>query len=56
MYARILILAMKIHISESTKHLLDAFGNFMTEERGVIDVKVSAITDLLSPYQYSPLE
>ena len=45
-------LAMKIHISESTKRLLDIFGNFTTEERGTIEVKVSVIL-INSVYQYS---
>ena len=32
---------MRIHVSDSTKILLDSFGNFMTEERGMIDIKVN---------------
>ena len=43
---------MKIHISDSTKRLLDIFGNFTTEERGTIEVKVSVIL-IYSVYQYS---
>ena len=31
---------MKIHISASTKILLDIFGSFTMEERGTISVKV----------------
>ena len=32
--------AMKIHISDPTRRLLDIYGNFITEERGTIEVKV----------------
>ncbi|XP_060568354.1 atrial natriuretic peptide receptor 1-like [Ruditapes philippinarum] len=32
--------AMKIHISEQTKQLLEEDVNFIIEERGIIDIKV----------------
>ncbi len=31
--------ALKIHISQSTKELLDSFGNFIVEERGFVNMK-----------------
>lgn len=36
-----IVLAMKIHISSSTKEALDKIGNYITESRGMIDVAVS---------------
>ncbi|XP_053380189.1 atrial natriuretic peptide receptor 1-like [Mercenaria mercenaria] len=36
--------AMKIHISEQTKQLLELGKNFITEERGVIDIKGKGLT------------
>ena len=35
--------AMKIHISDSTKQLLETFGNFVIEKRGFINIKVWSI-------------
>lgn len=32
---------MKIHISQSTKDILDLIGGYTTEQRGSIDIKVS---------------
>lgn len=32
--------AMKIHISETTKELLDHYGGFDMEKRGSIEIKV----------------
>lgn len=31
---------MKIHISETTKELLDHYGGFETEYRGTVEIKV----------------
>lgn len=31
---------MKIHISETTKELLDHYGGFETEHRGTVEIKV----------------
>lgn len=31
---------MKIHVSETTKELLDQHGGFTTERRGTIEIKV----------------
>lgn len=31
---------MKIHLTESTKVLLDEIGGFIMEERGVLEIKV----------------
>lgn len=33
-------LAMKIHVSENTKLLLDEYGGFSLEKRGTVDIKV----------------
>lgn len=33
--------AMKIHVSENTKALLDQVGGFILEKRGNIDIKVN---------------
>ena len=41
---------MMIQISDSTKRLLDMFGNFFTEERGTIKIKVS--TDTIRKYSF----
>lgn len=35
--------AMKVHISESTKKLLDTFTNFETEPRGEVVLKVTVV-------------
>ena len=39
----------RIHASEDFKHLLDGFGSFTTELRGVIEVKVSFSHDTIIP-------
>nr|XP_018918058.1 PREDICTED: atrial natriuretic peptide receptor 1 isoform X2 [Bemisia tabaci] len=31
--------ALRIHVSKSTKHILDAFGTFLLEERGLVEMK-----------------
>ena len=33
--------ALKIHVSQSTKDVLDTFNTFVLEERGEIEMKVS---------------
>jgi hypothetical protein len=35
-----LFLAMKIHISENTKEILDKLGGYIVEKRGTVEVKV----------------
>lgn len=32
--------AMKVHVSENTKLLLDEYGGFFLEKRGTVDIKV----------------
>ena len=39
---------MKIHISDSTRQLLDTFGKFIVEERGWINIKVTIYVILLN--------
>ena len=36
-----LIVALKIHISEATKNILDSLGGFLIEERGEVFLKVT---------------
>lgn len=36
-------LAMKIHVSENTKLLLDQIGGFIMEKRGSLEIKVKGI-------------
>lgn len=33
-------IAMKVHVSENTKVLLDEFGGFILEKRGTVEIKV----------------
>jgi hypothetical protein len=35
--------AMKIHISSTTRDILETFGNFILEKRGEIELKVSEL-------------
>ena len=37
---------MKIHISDSTRQLLDTFGKFLVEKRGLINIKVTILVIL----------
>ena len=39
-YMTICYIAMKIHIAEDTKAILDVIGGFITETRGAIEIKV----------------
>ena len=36
-------IAIKIHISDSTRQLLDTFGKFVVEKRGWINIKVTIL-------------
>lgn len=38
---------MKIHVSETTKELLDQYGGFSLERRGTIEIKVCLIKKLI---------
>lgn len=33
---------MKIHVSENTKQLLDQYGGFLLEKRGIVEIKVTS--------------
>lgn len=44
-------LAMKVHVSENTKILLDEFGGFILEKRGNIEIKVEKLSSLATTEQ-----
>ena len=39
-FFEILLIALKIHISQATKEILDTFGTFQIELRGQVEMKV----------------
>ncbi len=47
-YKHLFFAAQKIHVSTKTKEVLDEFGSFNLEYRGLVDMKVTYPTGLLN--------